>query len=77
MTYKQIHDWQVLEEEKGWDKPNMSDELHRVKIREKETGDKNEQWFHFTPNQTSSERWKKHVDQWIKRLEDNPKPSLT
>lgn len=76
MTYTKKYDWQPIEEMKGWEDPNMSDNIHKVKVREKETGNQNTQWFNFSPKQTDTGRWKKHVDQWIERLQSDRNPSV-
>jgi len=76
--YTQRHDWKAVEETKGWKQANMRDSLHKVTVEEHETGDKNRQTFNFTPEQTSSTRWKKHVDKWIDRLvSSNSDPTVT
>lgn len=75
--YTQEYDWQAVDEVKGWENQNMRENLHKVKVKEFETGDENTQWFNFTPDQTDSNRWKKHVDQWIERVQKNLNPSVT
>jgi len=78
MTYNKKYSWKAIEEKKGWseENPDLRNSLHKVKIKENETGNKNTQWFNFTPNQTSSDRWKKHVDQWIKSLINSEKTTV-
>lgn len=74
--YTQIYEWEAVDEVKGWNNPNMRDDLHKVTVVEYETGNKNKQTFNFTPKQTSSTNWKKHIDQWIERLTQPNKTSV-
>lgn len=76
MNYKKEFDWEPIKEEKGWKNKNMRDYLHKVVVEEHETGEKNRQKFNFTREQTSDDRWKKHVDQWVERLDDDRDPSV-
>lgn len=76
MSYTKKYDWKPVDEIKGWEEPNMRDSLHKVIVEENETGDKNRQKFNFTPDQTSSNRWKKRVDRWIERLISSDKASV-
>ena len=73
-NYTSKYNWKVVKEVKGWENKNMRDNLHKVKIQEQETGKKNTQMF--TPKQTDSSQWKKHIDQWIERLQKDYNPSL-
>lgn len=74
--YTQKHDWDAVDEVKGWENPNMRDSLHKVTVVEHETGNEHEQTFNFTPDQTSTSRWKKHVDQWIDRMQNTEKTGV-
>jgi len=75
-NYIQNLNWDVVSEQKGWEDPNMRDNLHKVTVVENETGNENQQTFNFTPDQTSTNRWKEHVDQWIERLQNTEKSSV-
>lgn len=70
MRYSKKFDWQPVDEQKGWEKDDLRDNLHRIKVREQETDQENTQWFNFKVSQTQNDSWKRHVDQWIeKKLE--------
>lgn len=76
MNYTKRFDWEAVDEVKGWEHQNQRDDLHKVTVVEYETGNNNRQTFNFTPAQTSSDRWIKHVDQWIERLNTSERSSV-
>jgi len=68
MTYEKQHDWEKVDEKKGWKTENMPSDMYKVKISENEVNQGKHRWFNFTIEQKDSDRWKKHVDQWVERL---------
>lgn len=68
MTYEKQYNWNKLKEQKGWETENLPDDMYKVKINENETNREKARWFNFTADQKKDGRWKKHIDQWIKRV---------
>jgi len=61
MEHEPQYNWEVVKQE-------VLEQVHKVKVKELETGNENLTWINFSHWQTDDDRWKKHVDQWVEKM---------
>lgn len=69
MKYEPNHNWEKVEQK-------VLDDIHKIKVKELETGKKKTKWINFSHWQTDDDRWKRHVDDWVDRLINSTKSKI-
>lgn len=69
MKYEPKYNWEIMEEE-------ILDTLHKLRVKELETGNENTTWINLNHWQTDDDRYKKHIDNWVMKQVNASKGSV-